>query len=338
MRRTEEELLSILEEAPGPVPGKEIRKRLEFSEKTLRLCIERLRALGYRVTYHAPSALSLDGRPDSLTPLEIRAGFSTLIVGKELCCFKEIDSTNDVAYELGLGGAKEGLAVVAEAQRRGRGRHGRRWESPPGVNIYTSVVLRPPISTTVLSQMTILVSLAAAQAIADTTGLAARVKWPNDVVVGGRKIGGVLLEANCQKEAVNFLVAGVGLNVNMGADRFPDSIAARATSVQVELKRPVSRAELLRSLYRKLDGWYRAYTMDGFPPVWEAWEELWDLKGRSVLVTAPRGQLTAFVLGLDETGRLLLRDQHDRLTRLDAGDGIMVGPLEGGGDVPSVSC
>lgn len=220
----------------------------------------------------------------TLTREAIEAGLATRVVGRPLEVHGTVESTNDLARQAARRGAREGLAILADEQTAGRGRLGRRWISPPGVNLYCSVVLRPDIPARLAPQVTLLGGVAAAVA-ALAEGLVPTLKWPNDLLLGDRKAAGVLAELELGPGGgVGFVILGLGLNLNLQPSDLPPELAAGATSFATALGRPVDRAAVARRLLEALDAWLDRYRRHGFAPVREAWSRLGALTGRRLAV------------------------------------------------------
>lgn len=302
------------------VSGEELSQRLGVSRTAVWKQIRLLRNLGYRIEAVPSRGYRLLGGPDALLPEELRARLEGTRIGRDVVYYAETDSTNLRAMELGEQGAAEGTVVVADQQTAGKGRLGRRWESPPGVNLYTSILLRPQIMPWEAPQLTFLSSLAAALAIEEVCGLQPRVKWPNDLLLGGKKVAGLLNEMSAETEAVHFVVLGIGINLNMRRDQFPEELRYPATSLLLELGGNVSRLDLAEALYRHLDRLYQDYLAKGIGGIMRAWETRCDLLGRLVRVNMPREIVEGVVQGIDQDGALRLRRADGREERILAGD------------------
>jgi BirA family biotin operon repressor/biotin-[acetyl-CoA-carboxylase] ligase len=226
----------------------------------------------------------------------------------------EVDSTQRVARELASAGAPEGTVVVAEHQREGRGRAGRAWLDQPGENVLFSLVLRPALEARRVPQLALVSAVAIAEALEATTGAAPRIKWPNDLLLGNRKVCGVLAEAVSDGEAAAVVILGIGINVNQR--QFPPEVADRATSLVLELGRPVERAGLLDAVLDRLDRWYDVYTRCGFGAVEPEWSRRSALAGLPVVSGAVRG----VALGIDGEGALLVREESGQTHRIVAGE------------------
>jgi BirA family biotin operon repressor/biotin-[acetyl-CoA-carboxylase] ligase len=224
-------------------------------------------------------------------------------------------STNDEAAAWARAGAPTGAVVVASAQEAGRGRLGRRWHSPPDENLYFSVVLRPPLPPSRLPPLTLAAGVALVEAMA-RVDVAARLKWPNDLVVDGRKVAGLLAEMSCQGARVERVVLGIGVNVD--ASQFPDELCA--TSLRLARGAPVDGALFAASLCQRLEAWHDRFVADGAAPVVQAWRAAALPFGKRVTVSSCAERLSGVALDLDEDGALLLRLDDGRVERITAGD------------------
>jgi BirA family biotin operon repressor/biotin-[acetyl-CoA-carboxylase] ligase len=308
----------------GVVSGEELSSSLGVSRTAVWKHIKTLQSIGYRIDAVPSQGYRLVSSPDILVPAEISAGLVTRRIGHRLICFRETESTNMVAFRLAEEGAEEGTVVVSEAQHHGKGRMGRRWESPPGVNLYCSLILCPPIFPMQAAQLTFLSAVAVARAISETTALQPEIKWPNDVLVGGRKVAGLLNEMSAETEKINFIVLGIGININMRQDQFPEDLRHPATSLALEAGRDISRLDVTRALLTALDDFYDAYLAHGYDPIREEWLSRCTMNGREVRVTFQNSVQEGMVMGIDEDGALLIRLHDGRVERVMAGDVTML--------------
>ncbi len=305
----------------GTVSGEELSSALAVSRTAVWKHIKSLKELGYQIKAVPSQGYRLLASPDLLIPAEITAGLGTERIGaRRLICFRETESTNDVAFKLAEEGAPEGTVVVAESQRRGKGRLGRHWESPPGVNLYCSIILRPPILPQKASQLTFLSAVAVARAVAATTSLQPAIKWPNDVLVEGRKVAGLLNEMSAETEKVNFVVLGVGININMEQTQFPADLRHPASSLAIEAGGTISRIGVTRAFLKALDALYDDYLAHGYEPVRTEWLDRSNMVGRKVRVSFHDSEVSGEVMGIDDDGALLLKLPNGRSERVLAGD------------------
>ena len=252
--------------------------------------------------------------PPNLVATTVRQGLYTRIVGRRLLYYPELPSTMDEAAKLGEGDAEEGAVVVAEVQTAGRGRQGRSWVSQPG-NLLVSVLFRPTLEA--LPFISIIGGIAAARAVRKVTGLDLKIKWPNDVLVGGRKVAGILAESAIAGDSVWYAVLGVGMNVSLDTEQ-TEEIAAIATSVNAAAGQEVPREDLFRQFLMDLDALYLALGQ-GRSPI-EEWQELLETTGQRLVATWGNDSFTGMAVGTDELGNLLLRQDDGSLLTLTAGD------------------
>jgi BirA family biotin operon repressor/biotin-[acetyl-CoA-carboxylase] ligase len=314
-------ILGLFMEKRGEIiSGEEMSGVLKVSRTAVWKQIRMLRDAGCRIDALPSRGYRLAAAPDLLIPELITAGLKSSRIGRNLVCLRETGSTNEAAFKLAEEGAEEGTVVVAETQRRGKGRLGRIWESPAGVNLYCSVILRPPILPAKAAQMTFLSSVAVARAIAAETQLRPFIKWPNDLLINGKKVAGLLNEMSAETEKVNFIVLGIGVNINMKREQFPDELRHPATSLFLESGKPVNRAAFTRALLEALDLLYGAYLDHGYGPVREEWLGRCNFLGCRVRISFQDNVLTGTAKGIDEEGALLVQRPDGKVERVLAGD------------------
>ena len=316
----QDRIVEWLRASPDPLSGEELARRLGCSRAAVHKQVEALREAGWRIDARHAQGYLLLGAPDRLDS----AALGPHLTGRwrRIVWFAETDSTQRVARDLAHDGAEEGTIVIAEAQSAGRGRLGRSWHSPPGTNLYCSIVLRPPLPPGGVPQLALVLGLAAADAVAAVAGLEVGLKWPNDVVLDGRKAAGILTEMEAEVERVHHVVAGLGVNVN--AEAFPPELAATATSLRLAAGRPVDRAVLTAALLAAVERRYDRFVAEGFAPVRREWEQRSWLGGKEVRVASPEGELHGRVLGLDDDGALRLETPVG-LRRVVAGEVTLPG-------------
>jgi len=321
----EEMILSFLAEGGDEfISGSVLSDKLGLSRTAVWKHVEQLRRLGYRIDAQAARGYRLVEVPDRLTSLELAPLVSTRELGRVLHHFEEITSTNAKAFELAQEGAFAGEVVIAEAQTAGKGRRGRTWVSPPGQNLAFSVVLRPELAPQRASEITLVAAVALAETIREA-GIEATIKWPNDIQIEGRKLAGILTELCADTERVQFIVLGIGVNLNSELSDFPAEVAEIATSLRVARGQSVPRALFTAALFTKLEQWLDRWVDDGFEPVRLAWKRLSSTIGQEVLVRGERQELRGIAEDIDADGALMLR-VGDRLERVLAGDVEQVRP------------
>jgi BirA family biotin operon repressor/biotin-[acetyl-CoA-carboxylase] ligase len=317
----DEEILQLLRESPSSfLSGEEISSRLEVSRTAVWKRIKHLRSLGYEIEAFTRSGYRLARSPDILSPSEVKPILKTKWMGKTIHYFQTLDSTNSKAYQLALSGAQEGEVVISESQKMGRGRLGRQWFSPAFVNLYLSAILRPKIPPHQASLITLMAAVATADAIQKYSGLLPQIKWPNDILLGDRKIAGLLNEIHSEMDRIHFVILGIGVNLNMDEKIFSKEIRDVATSLKNEMGKAVSRKDFLQSLLVKLEGWYEIFLKEGGLPILEAWRERAKIGGRHVKITFFGETLSGIAVDVDSDGALILETEDGERKRVVAGD------------------
>ncbi len=317
----DEEILQLLRESPSSfLSGEEISRRLDVSRTAVWKRIEHLRTLGYEIEASTRTGYRLIRSPDLLTPAEVRPLLRTKWMGRTIHHFHLIDSTNSKAYELALNGAEEGELVIAESQKKGRGRLGRQWFSPLFSNLYLSVILRPKIPPYQASLITLMAAVATADAIQKFSGLEPLIKWPNDILLRAKKVAGLLNEIHSEMDRIHFVILGIGVNLNTDRKMFSKEIREGATSLKIEMGQAISRKAFLQCLLQELEKWYEVFLKEGAHPVLKAWREQAQIKGRSVKVTSFGETLVGVAIDVDSDGALILETKQGERKRVVAGD------------------
>jgi BirA family biotin operon repressor/biotin-[acetyl-CoA-carboxylase] ligase len=285
--------------------------------------VETLRGLGYVISACAGDGYRLVETPDRLYPEEVQAGLETRWLARDLRWFESLDSTNRLAQELARQGAAHGTTVVAEGQTAGRGRLGRAFFSPPFLNLYTSIVLRPELTTADAPTWILASAVAVAETVAETVPdpEAVEIKWPNDVLLDGLKTSGILMELGAEATRVDFLVLGIGVNLNVDHRDFPAEFQRRATSLSSHGGHTVDRVVFARRLYQHLERTLDTCAAEGFDGVRPAFEARFRMAGRRVhVLELGAGETQGTALGIDADGALRLRRDDGVETRVVAGD------------------
>jgi len=298
------------------ISGEELSVTLKVTRAAIWKHIEKLRKEGYAIDAVPHLGYRMVSVPDRMLNVELQWDLATRVIGKEIQCHDRLDSTNTYAYRSAEEGLKEGSVIVAESQTRGKGRLGRHWVSPKRVGIYLSCVLRPRILPQEVSKITLAVAVAAAKAIRQNSGLETLIRWPNDILVNKKKVCGILTEMKAEQDKVDFVVVGIGVNVNTSKKDLPPE----ASSLKAELGRKVSRIALARELLQQLDHWYLTLTEDGFEPIIEEWHNYSGALGSRVKVICYNRELEGQVQDVDKDGALIVRLDNGLQERILAGD------------------
>jgi BirA family biotin operon repressor/biotin-[acetyl-CoA-carboxylase] ligase len=317
------QILSALRAAEhSSVSGAELSQRLGISRAAIWARIEELRGLGYDIEASPHLGYRLLNSPDSLhaDDLLARLGKSTGVIGRDIHVFQETTSTNDVIEKLARDGAQEGVVVFAESQTKGRGRLGRRWLSPAQKGLWFSVLLRPELRPQETTQLTVAAAAALARALRSETGVEPEIKWPNDILIRGKKTAGILTELSAELDRVKYVILGIGVDVNVNLSEFPVELRKIATSLKIEIGRALSRPSLATAVLRELDHDYAQIRAGRFAAVADEWESHCTTIGQNVVIRTGERQLRGRAESLGEDGALLLRTDYGHLERITGGD------------------
>ncbi|MCI7657884.1 biotin--[acetyl-CoA-carboxylase] ligase [Anaerotignum sp.] len=298
-------ILELLRRQEGFLSGEDIGKELSITRAAVWKGIKKLREEGYEIEAVTNRGYRLTNPETMYNKRELEQGLKTKTMGQSIYFYEETDTTNNRARELALEGAPEGTLVIAEKQTAGRGRRGKVWESPLGTGIWMSLVLRPQIMPAEASVLTLLCGLATAEAIEAETGLSAGIKWPNDILINGKKAVGILTEMDCEMSQVHFVIPGIGINVNTAS--FPPEIAEIATSLYLECGKTVSRRRLVHKVLERLEEHYETFLRTGsFTAMLEDYRKHCITLGKEVHVLG-REPFFAEALDITPEGELLVR-------------------------------
>jgi BirA family biotin operon repressor/biotin-[acetyl-CoA-carboxylase] ligase len=314
-------ILVALRANPDGVSGASLAEQLGVSRAAVWARIEELRRLGYDIEAGPHFGYRLLGSPDVLHADDLLARLGeTKVIGRDLRVFEQTTSTNDVVEKLARDGVREGAVVFAESQTQGRGRLGRKWVSPAHQGLWFSILLRPDLRPQMTTRLTVASATALRRAIQLQTGLSPEIKWPNDILLHGKKLAGILTELNAELDRVRYVILGIGVDVNLAAGEFPADLRKTATSLRIETGKPVSRAELAVHILRELDRDYARICAGNFTAVADEWEAHCSTIGREVTVQLGARRMRGCVESLDDDGALLLRSEHGHLERITGGD------------------
>jgi BirA family biotin operon repressor/biotin-[acetyl-CoA-carboxylase] ligase len=309
----------LAENATIVVSGARVAREIGVSRSAVWTWVERLRELGVRVKGHPRTGYFLEKVPDILTPDMLRQRLKGSLFGKRIHHFFKVDSTNRVALELAHAGEPEGAMVLAEEQTAGRGRAGRTWHSERAVGIYVTLVLRPKLAPVQAPLLTMMAGLSAYTGIQTHSGLVVDLKWPNDLLIRGKKVGGILTEMHAEPGQVRFVIVGIGLNVNQ--EKFPGELGSVATSLRIESGRPQSRLELLVRLLREFENDYNRFLSEGSGAVIERFMKVSSYaQGKRVRVSNGKDAFTGVTAGLGPEGLLQVQRDGGQVTMVIAGD------------------
>ena len=299
------EILTILKDTDGYVSGQELCERFGVSRTAVWKAMNQLKKEGYEIESVQNKGYHLIKTPDILSKNELVSIRKTKWVGTEICYFDVTDSTNTQAKSLGEGDAPNGTLVVAGKQESGRGRRGRSFESPAGTGIFMTLLLRPEIEPQNASMLTLVSALAVAKGIEHMVDLPVQIKWPNDIVINGKKVCGILTEMSAQMDYVNYIVIGIGINV--GNEEFPEEIKDVATSIYLESGKHVNRAMLIEKIWEEFEDYYELYekTQDLSSLVKE-YDSYLVNRGQKVRVLDSKEPYEGKAMGITDRGELIV--------------------------------
>lgn len=316
-------LIDMLLEHPGQyISGEELSRRLAISRTAVWKQIAKLREEGYEFESAPRRGYRLIRKPDKLSyPALLHALQGNRAFGQRIKLLDAVVSTQEEVRKLAEEGAPHGTLVIAEEQTGGRGRQGRRWYSPPGKGIWMSLLLRPaqqPLSFA--PQLTLLTAVAVCRAVRKVAGVDAGIKWPNDLLVHGRKLCGILVESVGEDELIRYAIAGIGIDVNLDERDIPAELLPVATSLQIENGHRFDRTELIGAALAEMEQLYALYIQEGFAPISHLWEALSVTLGRRITVKTPTGELAGLATGLDASGALTLLDDDGKMFAIFSGE------------------
>jgi BirA family transcriptional regulator, biotin operon repressor / biotin---[acetyl-CoA-carboxylase] ligase len=313
-------LLTLLaENGTIVISGARIAREIGVSRSTVFRWVTRLRELGVKVKGRAASGYFLEQVPDILTPDMLRQRLRGSLFGKRIYHFFKTDSTNQVAMELGHAGEPEGAVIIAEEQTAGRGRAGHSWHSERAAGIYATILLRPRLAPVQAPLLTMMAGLSARAAVQAATELSVDLKWPNDLMISGKKLGGILTEMHAEPSQVRFVIVGIGINVNQ--QKFPAELTGASTSLRMETGRMQSRLEVLVQFLRQFESDYKELLSEGSSGVVKRFEAASSYaRGKRLRVTNGRESFIGVTAGLEETGLLRVKRDDGEITTVIAGE------------------
>jgi len=317
---TREQLLEFLSAAKGTwVSGDDLAGRIALTRSAVWKHVRRLREEGCEIESSPRKGYLLKEPPDRLNAEIIKCTLRTRVFGKrEVAVFSRTESTNTTAKSMALGGAPEGTLVLADTQTSGRGRKGRTWHSPPRDGLYASIILRPSLLLSQAGRIPIFASLAIAETLVSLGLSGVSLKWPNDILVRGKKIAGILTEVGAEMDGVDYIIIGVGINVN--TNRFPGNLQRSATSVFLETGKRVFRSMVLSRYLALFEKYCRVYKRGVTGGLLTRWKDLAGIMGRHVVVDTGGHVSGGIVKDLDEDGALIVQDQEAGSVRVISGD------------------
>jgi BirA family biotin operon repressor/biotin-[acetyl-CoA-carboxylase] ligase len=312
----QDKILNLLKKKEGYISGEDISNHLNISRQALWKHIQELKDKGYGIEAVPHLGYHIESSPDRLFEFEVSRGLDTRAFGRKIFYFDTLTSTIDTAMDLGVKGALSGTLVLAEAQTKGKGRLGRDWFSPKYKGLYMSLILRPDMLPTQAPILTLLAAVSICDAIKNSTGVVTQIKWPNDILVGNKKLCGILTQVVAETDRIDFVVISSGINVNNDKK----SLIANATSLKEQKKEEVSRVSLLQEILRELEANYLVLEKKGASSILERWRQHNTTLGRRVKVYCQHKHVEGEALNIDTDGGLIIRKDNGINEKVMAGD------------------
>ncbi len=303
------------------VSGEVLAQKLGISRVAVWKQIQKLKDMGYKITSDQNLGYCLVSRPDLLLPQEIQRGLSTSYVGKEIYYFPELKSTNIMAKEKALHRAERidgGTLIITERQSAGKGRLGREWFSPAG-GIWLSIILYPQLSPSYISRITLMTAVAVVKAIKVCTQIESQIKWPNDILISEKKVCGILTEMSAELDIINWVVVGIGINVNIGHREFPENIQENTISLKEASGKEVLRVKLVQIFLQEFEKYYEILKRREFSSILKEWKLYSHTLGRRIRVDTGEKIITGEAVDINEEGALILKKEDSELAEIISG-------------------
>ena len=314
-------ILEILHQnKEGSVSVSYLASEVGIPEKVVENEIETLIEDGYDIEASNDS-YQLVKSPNVLLPYEIQNGLKTSFIGREIHQYKEVDSTNNVAKELAMKGASEGTIVIAESQRSGKGRRGKKWVSPSG-GVWMSIILHPDIPPSNAPQLTLATGVAVAKTLNQECRLDVGIKWPNDILIGNKKVCGILTEGSATSNGLEYVVVGIGIDLNVDVDNFPPELRDGATSIKSELEKEISGVKLVQKFLENFEEIYNEFKAGKFAEILKEWRRLSKTIGTYVEVHKKGRVVKGEAVGINRNGNLILEMGDGSLRKVISGECI----------------
>ncbi|WP_018755351.1 biotin--[acetyl-CoA-carboxylase] ligase [Paenibacillus terrigena] len=308
MNMSEPLLQLLLANTNSYISGEEISRQLQISRTAVWKQINKLRNQGYEFDAIPRVGYRLKQKPDRLNTLMLLSQLKSSVMGQQIKLLESTPSTQIIAQQMAEQGAPEGTLVIAEEQTSGRGRMGRAFHSPSGKGIWMSLILKPQTSLQFTPQLTLLIAVALCRALQRLVPISIGIKWPNDLLVGTKKISGILLESSAEDERVRYCIAGIGISVNLDPEDYPEPLREVATSLKIESGSKVDRTAIITEFLAEFETLYALYNEQGFAPIRTLWEALSISLHRPITINTLQGKVIGIAEQLDELGALWITE------------------------------
>jgi BirA family transcriptional regulator, biotin operon repressor / biotin---[acetyl-CoA-carboxylase] ligase len=314
----EGKIIELLKKEDGYLSGEELSRFLKISRQALWKHIQIIKELGFDIAAVPHLGYRLISEPDKLYDFQVYHGLKTKFLGRHILYFNSLASTMDTATQLALKGIKEGAVVIAETQTKGRGRLGRLWHSPKYKGLYFSIILKPKIPLVKASLITLLTAVSISEALKELMPIDMQIKWPNDLLLSNKKVGGILTEIKAEIDEVGFVIVGVGLNINNDKK----TLFSGATSLSLELRDKISRVQVLQGILHRLEENYLVFNKKGLLTITDKWRQQSITLGKRVKIYSHKEYIEGEAVDIDSDGGLLVRRDSGLTQKVTSGDVI----------------
>lgn len=317
---TSEILKQLINRGDAPISGQQIAERLNISRTAVWKHIKLLEESGYEIESVKKKGYLLKTKSDSLNPVILDSVVTTERIGQNILYFDSCPTTQSIAHEEAANGAVDGTVVISEEQTAGKGRLARNWSSTKGKGIWMSIILRPDIPPQLAPQFTLVAAVAVTRAIADVTKITPSIKWPNDLLINGKKCTGILTELQAEVDRVQSIILGIGVNVNQASEDFPEEIESIATSLKIETGQNVDRLVLTAKIFEYLEKYTNLYIEQGFRPLKLLWESFSDTIGKRIRASMVNREIVGKAIGITDEGVLQIQTDDGEIHGIYSAD------------------
>ncbi|WLV25950.1 biotin--[acetyl-CoA-carboxylase] ligase [Aciduricibacillus chroicocephali] len=317
MESNRNRLIALLEENKDQyISGQKLSEQLNISRSAIWKHMKELEKDGYEIEGKSRKGYRIISFPDKLSENTLQWGLKTKWLGKTIIHRESIDSTQFLAHQTARDGAAHGTVIIADEQTKGKGRMNREWHSAPGKGIWLSMILRPQLLPYLAAQLTLLAATVLADVVNEHIGVRPQIKWPNDILINGKKTAGILTEMQAEQDQIQYVVIGMGINVNQAEVELPENISYKATSIRAESGKEWDIKELIQQILQTFEHAYESYIENGFPEVKEKWESYGFKIGEMIDIKTMQDEWRSEFLGIAEDGALLATDREGHETKL----------------------
>ncbi|UOR12483.1 biotin--[acetyl-CoA-carboxylase] ligase [Halobacillus amylolyticus] len=316
MESTRKQLIELLDSQQGHISGQDLSKRLNISRTAVWKHMKELEKDGYEIEAVQRKGYKIISSPNKVSENTLQWGLNTDWLGHNLQHFEEVTSTQEVVHQLAKQGKPHGTVVIADKQVQGKGRMSRNWDSPKGKGIWMSILLRPELLPYQAPQLTLLAATVLAEVIAEQSSILPQIKWPNDLLVNHKKVSGILTEMQAEQDQIQYVVLGIGINVNQTESDIPEELQHKASSLQIESQQQWSIQGTIQRILQQFERTYDQFMTNGFKDVKLKWEQFGYRIGEEVTISTMKKSWQARLVGIEPDGALLARDEKGKEEKL----------------------